>query len=346
MINIQLYKTNYQYPSFGNNPRVTRNKIKSLIIENKDYEDIAKFYNKSLKWAYTIVEKFKLSSLLMKDCDVKIKVGELKDLGFSLKLISRILCLSAEDVANILYKRAIEKKQVKKIEIQEEVKSKLLQGKSISKIAEEMNSSINEISKIVKSIDKNKIKSVQKDLIDKEVSEVAARVAESLSFNQNIDDVIANNADLKKYPKSKLKTEIIKQRKLRFCSLINQKLKFGCLLKDIANELKCSITSVSRLASDSIKSNRQLRKIQNIAEAERMIAEGASIGEIAKKINVSVQTIYNIVGVEKVQELHQIYLQNRNNKILELRESGLNNVEIAKMLGISKCTVSRIIKKS
>ena len=213
----------------------------------------------------------------------------------------------------------------------------LEQGDSISDIAKKVKISL---ASVYAFIAKNNINIKEKsdnikELILKRLwaGEPIKRIAKSLNSKEHFVKRISKKSEVFQSLKAKKDNEIIKLIKKGYCisDIMEQ-----CNISE--TNIRCIIRNYNSKAKIKIDINTPTKKREE--EIKAALIQGMNRKEVAKKINVSIR------AVDWVARKHNIYRTTkeiRDKKIIELASKGIPISNIAESIGVSECTVKRLL---
>ena len=360
MMRINFYNNNYnnQAPNFsGRKLGVSKSEIEALLRQGKSPKEIAVTYRHNPSWGNWIIKRFELSSLKSeKENDIVKQVIGLSEAGANIKTIAEIVSVSAKKVAKIITEFNVKKpkklsstKQQEKLERNNVIKGELAKGFSVKEVAENTGYSVSIVRNLAKDLNKKELKAAREQLKFEKTKELANSIYNDLKIGENIGNFIENNEKVKAagtvIDKCQLSKELCQLRDAKYLKQVINLLNAGYIASEVAKELNCSSSTVSKYAGKAgITDIKERRRSLMREQIMNLVNQGKKLKEIAKELNCSFQALYNYMGnVGKLQRKE--YLQHRENEIYRLHLQGVAHKEIAKQFNTSEDTVNRNIRR-
>lgn len=354
---INLY-TNKEPVFYGKKTNVNKNEIIALINQGYSYKEISTHYNHAVGWSYGIVRRLGLEHLFT---EIKEKnnneIIELRKSGLSIRKIAKKFGITFYKVAKILVENGIiitkspniKPRQIK-AERNEKIKSDLAKGLPVKEIAQKYSLSTGTIDIIARRMDSIELKQARTRYKQEQRKNIVSQIVGDVKVGQFLDDVTNANSELKEICKNANKRSLIKefkkQKEEKIISQIFQLAHQGYSSKEISQQLGCSQSTIlfyvarSGMSLKGIRQNIMQQRIMELANA------GFNLKTIAEKLDCSIQTIYNYMDKLPKTVWQREYLEQREDKIIQLYRDGVPAKQIAKLFNVSSATILRCIKKN
>lgn len=277
-------------PSFESKPRilVTRTQLSDYVERGLSNQEIAKIINSSDSFVSSALKKYGIQRV-RKNAHFKDILIPLLNQHLSLKEMAEKTGISGSKIHYWFSINGIKvpnsRAYKKNLKIAEEIKN----GKDVKEIARDNNIDPFSVYKYIRlNMDKNEYKKIQQK-------------KKSGKIIENLDDVItqmkASYQDyIKKYKEYTFKTYgKTKSESTRF--KVYKLASEGMNISEIANELKCSTTSVrSYFTSDDLKMIVRMDRARRLEQIKQCVEQGLTLEEIAEKTGHSKGTMRNYLS--------------------------------------------------